>query len=117
MWISADGMVWERVDDTEAFGDDEAQQQMSAIVSGQEMLVAAGSETMGRETDGAVWTSLDGITWRRQPTTLAMSAFTDIGRSEGVRDLVATQDRFIALGRERRGHDDDADIWIGLLGD
>jgi DNA-binding SARP family transcriptional activator len=117
VWTSVNGSEWDRVEDPEGSFGGPGAQQMSAIVGGREILIAAGSETLGRETDGAVWTSVDGSRWVRLTTSLATSALTDFGRSEGVRDLLATEDRFIALGRERRGQDDDANVWIGQLRD
>jgi hypothetical protein len=89
---------------------------MSAIAISEGTFVAAGTEKLDRETDGAVWTSLDAVTWTRLPaTSLATAAFTEAGRGEGVRDLLVDGDRFVALGREWRTGDDDADVWIGRL--
>ena len=116
VWTSVDGIEWDRVEDPAGSLGGPGFQQMSAITLSHGMFVAAGTETVGNETDGAVWTSLDVTTWTRPlPTALETAAFTESGRGEGVRDLLVDGDRFVALGREWRSGDDDADVWIGRL--
>jgi hypothetical protein len=116
VWISADGAEWDRVEDPAGPLGGPGLQQMSAVTVSDETFVAAGTEKVGNETDGAVWTSLDAITWiRLPPTAIETASFTEAGRGEGVRDLLVDGDRFLALGREWRSGDDDADVWIGRL--
>ena len=70
-------------------------------------------EVVGRETNAAVWTSLDGTTWTRLPVDSPEgSTFNDFG-GQAIRALLVVDDVFVALGREGRGGDDDGDIWLG----
>jgi DNA-binding SARP family transcriptional activator len=116
VWTSVDGVEWERVEDLEGSLGGPGLQQMSAITVSEGMFVAAGTDEVENETDGAVWTSLDAMTWTRLPPTAIETAdFTEAGRGEGVRDLLVDGDRIVALGREWRTGDDDADVWIGQL--
>ena len=68
VWTSTDGLTWEPVPYDEAvFG---GWQEMRAVVAGGPGLVAVGCDFTGVEgsDDGgtaAVWTSADGLTWRR----------------------------------------------------
>jgi hypothetical protein len=113
VWVSSDGRHWTRVaDPTGALGGP-GSQQMSSVASSESLLVAGGTEIVGNEVNAAIWTSPDGTTWTRSPsTTPGMSSLVDYGR-QWIRALLATEDGFVALGREGRGRDDDADIWIG----
>jgi len=115
VWISVDGRAWERVaDPSDVFGGPEAQQ-MASVVAADGVIVAAGADGVGSGADGAVWTSVDGSAWRRQsPTSTDMSTFTDFGRQR-IQELLVEGDHLAALGREGRGPDDDADVWIGRL--
>jgi len=67
VWTSVDGITWARVPHDEAvFGggvDPVLSLTMVSVTSGGPGLVAVGSELFGRR--GAVWTSVDGITWTR----------------------------------------------------
>jgi hypothetical protein len=113
VWTSTDGLRWERVDDPNDVLGGPGLQQMSGLAASDGVIVAAGSEVVDREIDGAVWTSRDGTTWTREdPTSPEMSTFTDYGR-QGVRAILSTDAGFVAMGREGRGPNDDADVWIG----
>jgi len=69
VWISVDGLTWERVPDPESvFGDpDSTYQDMVAVVAGGPGLVAVGSDRSGGDSDAAVWASVDGFAWFRVP--------------------------------------------------
>jgi hypothetical protein len=65
VWTSPDGLSWTRVPrDEEVFGGSR-NQWMSSVVAGGPGLVAVGVDTSGDDTDAAVWTSPDGLTWAR----------------------------------------------------
>ena len=116
VWTSVDGRRWLRVDDVTGSLGGSGIQEMSAVVTWDGGLVAAGREVLDDEIDGAIWISSDGTTWIRQsPTSPELSAFVGIEEEQGVRALVVDDDRFVAFGREGRGGDDDADVWIGQL--
>jgi len=69
VWTSVDGLTWSRVPDAEAvFGE----AYMSSVTVGGPGLVAVGvaradESALGDFGDGAVWTSVDGLTWLRAP--------------------------------------------------
>lgn len=117
VWTSVDGRRWLRVDDvTGSLGGTGSTQEISAVAVWEGGLVAAGREVLDDEIDGAIWISSDGTTWIRQsPTSPELSAFVGVEEEQGVRALVVDGDRFVAFGREGRGGDDDADVWIGQL--
>ena len=70
VWISVDGITWSRVPGDEAvFGGagDQRIQRMVGVTVGGPGVVAVGREGSAPDTDAAVWTSPDGITWSRIP--------------------------------------------------
>jgi DNA-binding SARP family transcriptional activator len=114
VWTSPDGRNWERVPESSDVFGGEGDQTMSVVTTSPLGLVAAGSEALGHDVNGAVWTSPDGLTWVRLPgDTPAMSPLTDPSGRQDVRVLIPTETGFLALGAERRGRDLDADAWIG----
>lgn len=116
VWVSSDGHEWERVDDpTSELGGDGAQE-ISAVVDAGGLVIAAGrdvSGVVGREIDAAVWTSTDGRTWTRlssdSPEASTLAGFG----GQAIRALLYVDGDILALGRERRGRDDDGDVWTG----
>ena len=64
VWISREGIIWERVRHDEAVFGGDGFQIMSSVTVGGPGLVAVGFE-VETDADAAVWTSLDGITWTR----------------------------------------------------
>jgi hypothetical protein len=67
VWTSPDGITWSRVPQDEAVFGGERNQQMTSVAIGGPGLVAVGREGLRGETNAAVWTSSDGITWSRVP--------------------------------------------------
>ena len=113
VWTSTDGSDWVRVKDPSARFGGPGPQVMYAVTSSVLGIVAAGADGLGSDSDGAVWTSIDGRTWLRLgPNTPAMSAFTDYG-GEAVKVLIPAPGRFLALGAENHGTERDADAWVG----
>jgi hypothetical protein len=75
VWVSSDGLSWQRVpNDDEIFGGSSGQFMHDVIYTG-ERFVAVGTDLNGAGTEGggimrgAVWTSEDGWTWSRVTTT------------------------------------------------
>ena len=67
-WTSRDGLTWSRVPNNEGvFGDGRSWLQMDHVAPGGPGLVAVGFEAFIADSDAAVWTSPDGITWSRVP--------------------------------------------------
>ncbi len=67
VWTSPDGVTWSRVPHDEAVFGGEASQAMASVTVGGPGLVAVGSDGPTDDSDAAVWTSPDGITWSRVP--------------------------------------------------
>ena len=64
-WTSTDGLDWQRVPHDEAVFGGEAGQWMHSVTEAGAGLIAVGREGLYDEGSAAVWTSPDGITWRR----------------------------------------------------
>jgi hypothetical protein len=76
-WVSADGMIWERVPPDEAVFGGPQSQVMWAVVPAGPRLVAVGQGGDGAGESGpgqpaAAWTSTDGRTWSRVPDQVAL---------------------------------------------
>jgi hypothetical protein len=68
VWTSVDGIIWSRVPHDESVLGGARVQTMSSVTVGGPGLVAVGSDSQGRahnDSDAAVWTSVNGITWSR----------------------------------------------------
>jgi len=65
VWTSVDGITWSRVPHDEAVFGGEGFQEMNSVTAGGPGLVAVGTDESGGDSDTAVWTSADGITWSR----------------------------------------------------
>jgi hypothetical protein len=70
VWVSADGVAWERVPDPAGAFTGPGNQRMEAVVAGGPGLVAVGFESrdpvgMNLGAQAAIWTSRDGYTWER----------------------------------------------------
>jgi hypothetical protein len=91
IWVSVDGLVWERVPDpTGAFSGD-ADQILHAVISTDSGLVAVGASG----GDAAVWVSQDGLAWSLLPQDAAVFG----GRSnQWIHDVVAGGVGLVAVG-------------------
>lgn len=65
VWRSPDGRVWEIVAPTTTDATDD--QSMHVVAPGGDGLVAMGRDGSGQQRVDPVWTSSDGVTWRRAP--------------------------------------------------
>ena len=63
VWTSPDGITWTRVQDEAVLGGEFLQ--MLGVTAGGPGLVAVGTNQVGGDSNAAVWTSPDGITWTR----------------------------------------------------
>jgi hypothetical protein len=67
IWISEDGDVWDRVDNTQAGLAGEGEQVAKVIRAGPDGLLVAGYDWGGDNgRDAAVWSSPDGVTWSQE---------------------------------------------------
>ena len=112
VWISPDGLNWERVND-EAFGGP-GSQYMMGVSAGGPGVVAVGYAYADGATDGVVWTSPDGRDWTRLPDDGMV--FGGPG-NQRVWDVVAGGPGLVALGQD--GPPDelfDAAVWTSADG-
>jgi len=91
VWISEDGVTWERVrHDEEIFGGI-GRQEVFSIAARDDRLVIVGLDEEGfaeGSNDGVgIWTSSDGRAWRQEP-----------GFSGRIWDVTATEDGFVGVG-------------------
>ncbi|MBN2113068.1 MAG: hypothetical protein JW785_02965, partial [Acidimicrobiia bacterium] len=81
VWVSADGLTWERVSDAEVFGGADSQK-INDVVRGPNGYVA-----VGWGADPAIWFSPDGIEWEQAS-----------GQVPGLDSVIADADGYLALG-------------------
>ena len=124
VWTSPDGIAWSRVPHDEVvFGggtDTDNDVEISSVTVGAEGLVAVGSDP-DRE-GGAVWTSIDGLTWFRIPHDEAVFGATPDRPHMHMSSVTAGGPGFVAVGahgvRPTSGPtDNDAVVWVATPGD
>ena len=110
---SAAGAVWTRIEGAEEILGGPGAQGMSSIAVGGPGLVAVGTESSGDDAYGAVWTSVDGLTWTRVPhdeETLGGPG------DQSMRSVAAGGPGLVAVGSQSRGLDSDAAVWTSVDG-
>ena len=111
VWTSADGYGWDRVPAADVLGG-AGDQRMSSVTSVDGTFFAGGSSTRdGRDPDGAVWLSADGIEWSRAPVR-------DIAGAGGqqISSLVSfASNRLLAAGSQDLAGDEEAAAWVAKL--
>ncbi len=70
VWTSPDGVDWTPVPHSEEVFGGPDDQTMEAVAAGGPGLVAVGQDYNGEGVGAAVWTSADGLTWSKVPSTL-----------------------------------------------
>jgi hypothetical protein len=108
VWTSPDGITWSRVPDDDAVLTGEGLQGMSGVTPGGPGLVAVGATESPGESDAAVWTSPDGITWSRVPNDDAI--FGDDG-VQWMMSVTGGGPGLVAVGWVASGDDRDAAVW------
>jgi hypothetical protein len=76
-----------------------------------DILVAAGHDAFSGDKDGAIWTSRDGLTWTREPSSVNLGG----PGGQTITTLVVFESRLIALGREYFNPDYDVAAWYADL--
>jgi len=94
--VPATPMTWELIDNPVVFGGD-SEQRMTDVAVGDGVAVAVGLDRGGRDSDAAVWYSLDGSTWNRVPHDEAV--FGGDGHQQ-MNAVVAVESGFVAVGSE-----------------
>lgn len=120
VWTSDDGISWERLPLGGGRFDGAGKQAMRAVTIYRGQVVAVGTQASPdvTDTDGGIWTSVDGVTWRA-PGPLSSSASVLGGAgNQSLRALVVFGQSGIALlgfGVTNEGDVEDARIWRATL--
>ncbi len=110
VWTSVDGSMWTRAGDTVLEGP--GHQVIESVASLGSGLIAVGHETLGDETDPAVWVSSDGATWER----ILDAAFLDEGQ-QSMHGVVVTESLVVAVGFESVDGSWAPAVWIAEVTD
>jgi len=108
VWTSTDGTTWVRVPHDEAVFGGPGDQQMVGVAAGGQGAVAVGTDESGGDSDTAVWTSSDGLTWTRVPHDEAAFGGDE---DQGMRAVTAGGPGLVAAGTDASGGDIDAALW------
>jgi hypothetical protein len=113
VWTSSDGLTWSRVPPDGAVFGGPSSQEMRSVAVGGPGLVAVGNDYADISADAAVWTSSDGLTWRRVPHDEAV--FGGPGNQEMLGVAIGSPG-LAAVGRDDSGQDGDAAVWASADG-
>lgn len=108
VWVSADGLAWDRVPGDEGVFGGGADQMIWSVTAGGPGLVAVGHDSSGGDRDGAVWVSADGLVWSRVP---ADEAVFGGGAHQIIWSVIAGGPGLVAVGDDVSGGDGDAAVW------
>ena len=113
VWVS-DGVVFDRVDPTQAAFGGAGKQVMTRVISGGPGFIAVGTDdTTGSDVpDAGLWKSVDGTRWARDNAQSSLTGPDD----EFMRSIVPFEDGFVGAGRVNRDGDFDAAIWRSTSG-
>jgi hypothetical protein len=121
VWTSVDGHEWSRVPENEAVFGGEGDQSALSVTAGGPGLVAVGldrpfaedeNDFRGRtvESDAAVWTSVDGITWLRVAHDESVFG-SDTGVGTGMSSVIAGGPGLVAVGGIDWSPNQPMDFW------
>ncbi len=113
VWTSPDGITWSRVPHDDAVLGGEGDQSMNSVTVGGPGLVAVGSEGPLSNSNAAVWTSPDGVTWSRVPHDNAV--FGSEG-DQSMNSVTVGGPGLVAVGSVGSGGDSDAAVWTSTDG-
>ncbi|MEX2204159.1 MAG: serine/threonine-protein kinase [Actinomycetota bacterium] len=120
VWTSEDGVVWERLPlaGGRFVGPGPQAMRAATMYRGQVVVVGTQESPDGTDTDGGVWTSIDGVTWGA-PGPLSPSASVLGGAGDqSLRALVvfgASRIAMLGFGVTNEGEVEDARIWRATL--
>jgi hypothetical protein len=109
VYVTADGVTWERVPHDEAVFGGPGDQEMRAVTVWPGGLVAVGQDG----DRGAVWTSADGLTWERVPDEAGV--FGDVSAPREVWGVAAGGPGLVAVGWDE-SLDGAAAVWTSADG-
>ncbi len=107
VWTSPDGIAWTRIPDTAETYTAGTRATMTAVAVAGSGLVAVGRDHHD-DTDAAVWTSPDGITWTRVPHDAAIFGGPDDQTMEAV---TPGGPGLVAVGQDGGGDGVGAAVW------
>lgn len=108
VWTSVDGATWSRVPHSEGVFGGPGSQSMHGVAAGGPALVAVGNDITSGDSDAAVWTSTDGLTWTRIPHDEAVFGGTS---NQSMLDVAVGGPGLIAVGYDNDGVDRRAAVW------
>ena len=108
VWISTDGIRWQRLDDRGVFGG-QGSQLINAVAAGPRGVVAVGREEIGGEINYAVWYAGNGVDWSRVPADVQPGAQEMLG-------VAALDNGFLAVGREETDTEIRGAVWYSPNG-
>jgi hypothetical protein len=116
VWVSDDGLSWQRVATEEGKLAAPGRQVMRAVVVYHGAFVAAGTRVAPSDNDGGVWASVDGHVWEAT-TALDASALGGKG-DQSIRSLLVYGRHGFALlgfGVTNQGANENAHVWTARL--
>ncbi len=113
VWTSVDGTTWTQVPHNEAIFGGPGNLSMYGVTAGGPGLVAVGHEITNNESDAAVWTSVDGLTWSRVRHDEAIFGGPS---NQSMLDVTVGGPGLIAVGYDNDGTDRDAAVWTSVDG-
>jgi hypothetical protein len=115
VWVArADGLAWTRNRDAgNALGGAGLQRVWDVDATERTGLVAVGTEDLGDDLDGAVWTSRDGSEWSRVPHDETVFGGS---QDQFLQRVTPTASGFVAVGSDSSGGDQDAAVWSSTDG-
>ena len=108
VWTSPDGIDWSRVPHDEAVFGGEGDQSITSVTAGGPGLVAVGTDGPVKNSDVAVWTSTDGVTWSRVPHDEAVFGG---GGNQSITSVTAGGPGLVAVGTDASHDDGDPAVW------
>ena len=108
VWTSPDGITWSRVPHDEAVFGDDGDQSMTSVTAGGPGLVAVGTDGPVKNSDVAVWTSTDGISWSRVPHDEAVFGG---GGNQSMTSVTSGGPGLVAVGTDASHDDGDPAVW------
>jgi hypothetical protein len=113
VWTSPNGSDWTRVEHDEGVFGGADDQGMYAVTAGGPGLVAVGWDGPSDNTNAAVWTSVDGLTWARVGRD--EDTFGGAG-SQAMYAVTAGGPGLVAVGDEQIEGGSDAVVWVSTDG-